>query len=74
MRRTFIAKVAYWIIIVLVTAGALYAVKPYVNSAFDTYQQVQEQIKTTSGVIDDPGSLFKDIGILQSVFDKFKEL
>jgi len=73
MRRTFVAKVVYWIIIVLVTAGALYAAKPYVNSALETYQQVQEQIEATSGVISNPESLFKDVGILQTLFDKFKD-
>lgn len=68
MRRTFVAKVIYWIVIVLVTAGALYFVRPYVESAVDTYKGFSEKLNKTSNIIDNPGSLFKDVGILNSFF------
>ena len=68
MRRTFIAKITYWILIVLVTAGALYAAKPYVEGVVETYNSFQDQISTTSEVINNPSSLFKDIGILNQLF------
>jgi len=71
MRRTFIAKIMYWIVIILVTAGALYAVKPYVDTALDTYRGIQEQIESTQDVIDNPGSLFNDVGILNKIKDIF---
>ncbi len=69
MRRTFIAKITYWALIILITAGALYAVKPYVEGAVETYNTVQDQLKSTSDVISDPSALFKDIGILNMLFD-----
>ena len=71
MRRTFIAKIMYWVIIILVTAGALYAVKPYVDGALDTYNSLQEQIESTQDAIDNPGSLFNDIGILNKIKEIF---
>jgi len=74
MRRTFIAKVLYWVLIILVTAGALYAVRPYVEDAVDTYNTVQEQFKTTSDTINNTSSLFKDVGILNLLFEESKDI
>ena len=68
MRRTFIAKILYWLVIILVTAGALYAVKPYVDGALETYNDLQGTIESTSQAIDNPGSMFKDIGLLNQLF------
>lgn len=69
MRRTFIARIFYWVLVILITAGALYAAKPYVNSALDSYNSLQKQLGATTEVINNPGSLFKDIGILNKLFD-----
>ncbi len=69
MRRTFIAKISYWTIVVLITAGAVYAAKPYVDGALETYKSAQNQLKTTADTIKDPSTLFTDIGILNKLFD-----
>ena len=73
MRRTFIAKILYWILIVAVTAGAVYAVRPYVKKTIETYESVQEKVGKTSDILDNPGRLFKDVGILNQVFEFFSQ-
>lgn len=73
MRRTFIARVFYWIIIVLVTGGALYFVRPYVKKVVHSYSAMQDGIGKTKNILGDPASLFKDVGVLNKVFEVFSE-
>lgn len=68
MRRTFVAKVIYWLVIIAVTAGAVYFVRPYVESAVSSYNNFSETLSKTTEVIDNPGSLFQDVGILNKLF------
>ncbi len=73
MRRSFIAKIIYWFLIIAVTAGALYTVRPYVKSAVETYDSLQEKVGKTSDILDEPGKLFKDVGVLNTVFEFFSK-
>ena len=73
MRRTFIARIIYWFIIILVTAGALYAAKPYVEGMINSYHTLQEQITSTTEVVNNPSSLFKDIDIAEQILKIFNQ-
>ncbi|MCD5390174.1 MAG: hypothetical protein LR005_02225 [Candidatus Pacebacteria bacterium] len=73
IRRTFIARIFYWLIIVLVTGGALYFVRPYVQKAVSSYDSIQSEIETTTNILGDPSSLFKDVGVLSKIFEVFSE-
>ncbi len=57
MRRTFVAKLMYWLVIILVTVGAFYYVQPYINRALTTYQTLSDQLESTSGYLSNPSSL-----------------
>jgi hypothetical protein len=73
MRRTFIARIMYWLLIIAVTAGALYAVRPYVKKTIEAYNTIQNKVGTTTDILDNPGKLFKDVGILNQLFEIFSE-
>ena len=65
IRRTMVVKTLYWIIIVGVTIGAFYLSKPYINNAVNTYKGLEKNIKQSSQIINDPGTLFKDVNIIE---------
>jgi len=67
IRITMIGKWLYWILIVSITAGAFYYSKPYINNIMDTYSNFKENIDRSTEVINDPGSLFKDINIIEKL-------
>ncbi len=69
MRRTFVSKLIYWGIIIVITAGAVYAAKPYVQKGIETYRSVRETLESSSEVIEKPASLFKDVEILKKIFE-----
>ncbi len=69
MRRTFIARILYWCILVLLAAGAAYAVRPYVANVLDTYKKIQNQVDTAQDFIENPTSAIKDLGILNKLFN-----
>lgn len=73
MRRSFIAKIIYWLLIIAVTAGAVYTVRPYVKDTIKTYHSLQEKVGTTTDILDNPGKLFKDVGVLNTVFEFFSK-
>jgi type II secretory pathway component PulF len=73
MRRTFIARIFYWVFIILVTAGALYAIKPYVKQIIESYNSLQDKVEITTDFINNPGNFFKDIGVLNKLLEEFKE-
>lgn len=64
MRRAFWGKVLYWVILILLAAGAAYAARPYVQGALDTYKGIQKQLETTQQVIHNPVDWVKDLGVL----------
>lgn len=76
IRRMFIAKIMYWVIIVLVAAGAFYTIRPRVETLIERYNTFQAQLDVTSHAIsNDPKSLIEgivpkkdDIGILNRLF------
>ena len=78
MRRTFVAKITYWIIIILVAVGAFYFVQPHINRALEGYKNIQEQLTKTSGYLAKPASLLPtdlssedllgDIDLIQKLF------
>lgn len=69
MRRTFITKLIYWVIIILVAAGAFYTVRPHVLGVVDSYNSFQDKIGKTTDMLDNPTSMFSDIGILKNLFN-----
>lgn len=68
IRRTMVAKYVYWIIVIGVTASALYFSKPYINDAVDTYNDFRDTVDQSSEIINDPGTLFKDVNVIQRIF------
>ncbi len=73
MRRTFISKLIYWLIIIFVAAGAFYTVRPHVKSAIESYNSFQEKVGDTTDLLNDPTSMFKDVGILNRLFKSFSK-
>jgi hypothetical protein len=67
IRRTMIGKILYWLVIIGVTVGALYLSKPYIDNAIDTYDSFRENVDRSSEIINNPGSLFKDVGIIEKL-------
>ena len=63
MRRTMIGKWLYWIFVIAITVSAFYVSKPYIKSAVNTYNDVKE-----SSIINDPGSLFKEVNLIERFF------
>jgi hypothetical protein len=68
IRRMMFAKYIYWIIIIAVTGSALYLSQPYINDAVDTYNNVKDTVNQSTEIINDPGTLFRDINIIQRIF------
>jgi hypothetical protein len=58
IRRGFWARIIYWVVIILITAGAIYAVKPYIDNALGQYQQIRNQVEQTSNYIQHPEQFF----------------
>lgn len=58
IRRGFWARIIYWVVIILITAGAIYAVKPYIDNALGQYQQIRSQVEQTSSYIQRPEQFF----------------
>ena len=69
MRRMFVSKVIYWSVIVIITAGAVYAARPYVQKGVETYQSVKSSLDSTSQALGGIQSSFKDVQILQKIFE-----
>lgn len=61
IRRTFVAKIIYWVIIILVAAGAFYAIKPRINNIIDRYKEIQVQFNKRAEVMENTGSLIEGI-------------
>ena len=75
MRRSFVAKITYWGIIILVAAGAFYAIKPRVQKLILKYENLQSQLEKTTNIVTNPTSVFdgiipdrEDLGILNKLF------
>lgn len=68
IRRTMVGKIMYWILIIAVTVGAIYLSKPYINNAINTYDGFRENVGRSSEIINNPGTLFKDVNIIESLF------
>lgn len=69
MRRVFITKIIYWLIIILIAFGAFYAIQPYVLSVIDKYNDLQNQIHATQEIIQDPTGFIKDVNLVNSLFN-----
>jgi len=68
IRRTMIVKSLYWIIIIIVTFGAWYFSKPYINNAVKTYGEIKQNLDKTTDFVNNPGSLFKDANLVEQIF------
>jgi len=49
-RVSAIFRVLYWIIIIGISVGAYYFIQPYVNTAFDLFNVVKQDIQQVQGV------------------------
>jgi len=68
IRRTLVGKALYWVVIVGITIGAVYLSKPYINNAIDTYDNFKENVDRSSEIINNPGSVFKGVNLVESIF------
>ncbi len=68
IRRTMVGKALYWIIIISVTIGAFYFSKPYIDNAIQTYDTFRENVDRSSNIINNPGSVFKDVNLVEQFF------
>lgn len=59
IRQSFWARIIYWVLIVLVTAGAFYALKPMVDTVVNQYRSISTQINTTNDLLHNPGQLIE---------------
>ena len=59
MRSSFVARIVYWILIILVTAGAFYAIKPTVDRLLEQYNIISEQVNEANNYIQNPGQLIE---------------
>ncbi|MCA9352953.1 hypothetical protein KC901_02110 [Patescibacteria group bacterium] len=73
IRRTLVIKTIYWFIIVGVTIGAFYVSKPYINDAVENYNNLKNNVDNASGIIQDPGKLFKDVNLIERLFGSSDE-
>lgn len=48
MRRNFWLRVLYWVLIILIAAGAFYVVKPYVDKGVEQYNNISEFLNKAS--------------------------
>ncbi len=69
MRRMFVSKLIYWLIIITITAGAVYAARPYAKKAMETYHSVKETFEKTSDVVEKPAHMFQDVKLLKKLFE-----
>jgi hypothetical protein len=69
MRRAFVSKIIYWLIIIVITTGAVYAASPYAKKAIHTYNSVKSNLEESSDAIEKPANLFKDIKLIKKIFE-----
>lgn len=60
LRRSFWAKIIYWVIILLITAGAFYLIKPFFENSLQQYRELSDQVKRTTGYINNPEQFIQD--------------
>ena len=73
IRRTMIGKWLYWAFVLIITASAFYLSRPYIDEAVDTYTNLKDDVSRSSEFINDPGSIFRDIGIVERFFGSSEE-
>ncbi len=59
IRGDFIAKIVYRVIIILVTLGAFVALRPYVQSMYESYTNLVSQVNSTSSLLNNPQAIFE---------------
>jgi hypothetical protein len=59
IRRGFIARVLYWIVIIAITVGAYLAIQPWVANLFGQYQGIVDQLNQTNSAIQNPRGLLE---------------
>ncbi len=69
MRRMFVSKLIYWLIIIVITAGAVYAARPYARKAIETYRSVRKTLEKTSDMVEQPARMFQDVRLLKKLFE-----
>jgi hypothetical protein len=59
IRRGFWVRVAYWALLILIAAGAFYAIKPTVDRLLVQYNSISTQINNTNEFLQNPGQLIE---------------
>jgi len=67
IRRTMVGKALYWILIISITIGAYYFSKPYIDNVRNTYDEFRENLDNSTEFINNPGSVFKDVSIIEKL-------
>jgi len=73
MRRTFLAKLIYWIFIILITLGVFYVAKPYAQKAVQTYKGFERQIDKTQNFLEKPQTSISEIKFMKALFELFSK-
>ena len=69
MRRIFVTKLIYWAVIIIITAGAVYAARPYAKKAIESYHSMKGTIEKASNAVEEPSRLFQDVKLLKKIFE-----
>lgn len=56
-----ITKAIYWIIIIIATGGAYYALQPYIDLAKSNYEELKSKATSISDTIDRVGGIQNDL-------------
>ena len=63
-KRAYAAKIAYWVIVLLLALGAYYYIQPYIQKVTDLYTQ-------GSNTLNGFNQTFSDLGDIQGLIDGF---
>lgn len=73
IRRTMVGKSIYWIAVILITVGAIYFSRPYIDSAIETYQETRDSLNRSSDFVKTPGTYLKDFELVDRIKNFFNE-
>ena len=54
MQQSFYARIVYWVVIILITAGAFYAIAPTIAKLLEQYQAVTRQVNQVNDYFGNP--------------------
>lgn len=60
IRRTFIMKIVYWVIVVSIAVGAYYIIQPQINRLIKGYTNITSQLIGSGDYLSNTGSFLED--------------